>query len=279
MTPSDLIVREPKPPANSAVPPASSAVPLGSLAEAFVLLDNSSGSDARSLMFSSPVEIVVAREAADVDGALTRLEAGIARGLHAAGFFSYELGYVLEPRLLPLLPKSRNVPLLWFGLYTAPDVMTGAEVETWLARNTLSATYQFTDVTRAWTREAYERRFADVQEKIRAGDIYQLNLTFKARFKLSGSPLAFYRDMRQRQRVAYAGIVDTGEVTVLSASPELFFEQRDRVIETRPMKGTSSRAGTPEADAEARRVLATDIKQRAENLMIVDLMRNDLGPV
>ena len=270
MTPTDLIVHEPKP---------STSVPHGNLAEAFVLLDNSSGSDARSLMFTSPIEVVVAREPGDVDGALMRLEAGIARGLHAAGYFSYELGYVLEPRLRPLLPKSRNVPLLWFGLYSGPTVMTGAEVESWLARNTLSATYQFTDVTRAWSRDDYERRFAEVQEKIRSGDIYQLNLTFKSRFKLTGSPLAFYRDLRQRQRVAYAGIVDTGEVTILSASPELFIEQHGRVIETRPMKGTSSRAGTPEADAEARRILSTDVKQRAENLMIVDLMRNDIGRI
>ncbi|HRN83804.1 MAG TPA: chorismate-binding protein, partial [Hyphomicrobium sp.] len=87
------------------------------------------------------------------------------------------------------------------------------------------------------------------------------------------------RDMRRRQRVAYAGIVDTGEVTVLSASPELFIEKEGRVVSTRPMKGTAPRAGTPEADAEARRVLATDVKQRAENLMIVDLMRNDLGRI
>ena len=251
----------------------------GGLAEAFVLLDNSSGSNARSLMFSDPVEIVVAREPAEVADAIARLEAGIAAGLHAAGFFSYELGYVLEPRLAPLLPAARSVPFLWFGLYRGPRVMTGAEVEAWLATNTLSASYQFTDVTRAWTREEYERRFAEVQEKIRSGDIYQLNLTFKARFRLTGSPLAFYRDLRQRQRVAYAGIVDTGEVTVLSASPELFMERHGRVIETRPMKGTSSRGGTTEADAEARRVLATDVKQRAENLMIVDLMRNDIGRI
>jgi para-aminobenzoate synthetase/4-amino-4-deoxychorismate lyase len=106
-----------------------------------------------------------------------------------------------------------------------------------------------------------------------------LNLTFKARFRLEGSPLTFYRDLRQRQRVAYAGIVDTGEVTVLSASPELFIEQAERVVATRPMKGTAPRAGTPEADREAREALAADEKQRAENLMIVDLMRNDLGRI
>ena len=96
---------------------------------------------------------------------------------------------------------------------------------------------------------------------------------------LSGSPLTFFLDLRQKQRVAYGGIVDTGKVTVLSASPELFIEQEGRIVSTRPMKGTAPRAGTIEADAEARRQLATDVKQRAENLMIVDLMRNDIGRI
>jgi para-aminobenzoate synthetase/4-amino-4-deoxychorismate lyase len=96
---------------------------------------------------------------------------------------------------------------------------------------------------------------------------------------LSGSPLTFFLDLRQKQRVAYGGIVDTGKVTVLSASPELFIEQEGRTISTRPMKGTAPRAGTMEADAEARRQLAGDVKQRAENLMIVDLMRNDIGRI
>ncbi len=134
-------------------------------------------------------------------------------------------------------------------------------------------------MTLAWDEPAYLKRFAEVQEKIRAGDIYQLNLTFKARFRLSGSPLTFFLDLRQKQRVAYGGIVDTGKVTVLSASPELFIEQEGRKIATRPMKGTAPRAGTLEADALAQRQLAEDVKQRAENLMIVDLMRNDIGRI
>ena len=106
--------------------------------------------------------------------------------------------------------------------------MTSAEVEHWLATHTRSGSYEFTAVHARLGRGDYLTRFAQVQEKIRAGDIYQLNLTFKARFNLSGSPLTFYRDMRQRQRVAYGGIVDTGAVTVLSASPELFVEQDGR---------------------------------------------------
>ncbi len=246
--------------------------------ETFVLLDNSSGSGEPSLLFQHPLEIVEANEPDEVVGALARIETGLARGLHAAGFLAYELGYVLEPRLAHRLPKNRNVPLLWFGLYKEPKAMANAEVQAWLVART-SGAYEFSDVNRAWTREEYEQRFAQVQEKIRAGDIYQLNLTFKTCFRLTGSPMAFYRDLRVKQRVAFGGIVDTGEVTVLSASPELFIRQNGNIVETRPMKGTSPRAGTPEGDAEAARILATDEKQRAENLMIVDLMRNDIGRI
>ena len=264
-------------PAHPSSPPDHAANSVTGLEETFVLLDNSTLDGKPSLLFSDPQEIVTAFEPSEVDEALRRLEAGLARGQHAAGFLAYELGYALEPKLSGLMPTGRNVPLIWFGLYDKPRAMDEGEVDHWLATHSRSGSYEFTSVSHAWSRDDYLSRFVQVQENIRAGDIYQLNLTFKARFKLSGSPLTFYRDMRKRQRVAYAAIVDTGAVTVLSASPELFVEQHGRVVETRPMKGTASRAGTPEADAEAKRVLASDVKQRAENLMIVDLMRNDLG--
>ena len=270
MTPADRTMRGNR----AAQDPASTT---RGLEETFVLLDNSTLDGKPSLLFTEPLDIVTAFEPSEVDGALVRLEAGLADGLHAAGFFAYELGYVLEPKLAGLMPPARNVPLIWFGLYKKPRTMDEAEVDHWLGTHTRSGSYEFTSVHHAWSRDDYLARFAQVQEMIRAGDIYQLNLTFKARFNLSGSPLTFYRDMRRRQRVAYAAIVDTGAVTVLSASPELFVEQHGRIVETRPMKGTASRAGTPEGDAEAKRILSSDIKQRAENLMIVDLMRNDLG--
>jgi para-aminobenzoate synthetase/4-amino-4-deoxychorismate lyase len=259
--------------------PAAKTPESEALSETFVLLDNNSGHGPPSLLFTDPVEIISAETPAEVGPALERLKAAVDSGLHAAGFFSYELGYVVEPKLAPLLPDKRNVPLIWLGLYRAPAEMTGAEVGHWLATHTRSGTYSFTDVSLAWNEDDYLKRYRQVQEKIRAGDIYQLNLTFKARFRLEGSPLTFFLDLRQKQRVAYGGIVDTGKVTVLSASPELFIAQDGRTIETRPMKGTAPRAGMPEADAEARRQLAADVKQRAENLMIVDLMRNDIGRI
>jgi para-aminobenzoate synthetase/4-amino-4-deoxychorismate lyase len=252
---------------------------VAALSQTFVLLDNNSGSGPPSLLFSEPRDIVAAWTPEEVPAALQRIEASVAAGLYAAGFFAYELGYALEPKLAPLMPGERNVPLLWIGLYKAPAEMTSAEVERWLATHTRSGSFHFTDVTLAWNEAQYLQRFKQVIDKIRAGDIYQLNLTFKARFRLSGSPLTFFLDLRQKQRVAYGGIVDTGEVTVLSASPELFIEQDGRTVFTRPMKGTAPRAGTEEADAVARRQLATDVKQRAENLMIVDLMRNDIGRI
>ena len=270
-TPSKLTA--PKAPEPKAPEPKTPA-----LAEGFVLLDNSTRSDAISVLFEHPTEIVRADTPDQVDAALARLKAGLAGGMHAAGFFSYELGYVLEPRLAHLMPASRVMPLLWFGLYTGPRELSGAEVQSWLNAEAIGNPF-LVELGHTWDAGAYLERFNKVIENIRSGDIYQLNLTFKAKFDLKGSPLALYRDLRLKQRVAYGGLVDTGDVTILSASPELFIEQRGRVIWTRPMKGTAPRAGTYEGDAEVRRHLASDIKSRAENLMIVDLMRNDLGRI
>ncbi|AGK59307.1 para-aminobenzoate synthase subunit I [Hyphomicrobium denitrificans 1NES1] len=251
---------------------------MPALAEGFVLLDNSTSLDAVSELFEHPAEIIRADGPEDVDAALAALTSGISRRLHAAGFFSYELGYLLEPRLASLLPERRKMPLLWFGLYKAPREMMGSEVQEWLNEEAIGNP-TLGELAHSWDSASYLKRFEQVQNNIKSGDIYQLNLTFKAKFNLQGSPLALYRDLRLKQRVAYAGLVDTGDVTILSASPELFIKQNGRVIETRPMKGTAPRAGTLEADSEVRAALSKDVKNRAENLMIVDLMRNDLGRI
>lgn len=248
------------------------------LAEGFVLLDNSTSLEAVSQLFEHPAEIIRADGPEEVDAALAALTSGLERGLHAAGFFSYELGYLLEPRLASLLPERRKMPLLWFGLYTSPRELMGSEVQEWLNQEAIGNP-TLGELAHSWDSASYLKRFEQVQNNIKSGDIYQLNLTFKAKFNLQGSPLALYRDLRLKQRVAYAGIVDTGDVTILSASPELFIKQDGRVIETRPMKGTAPRAGTLDADSEVRAALSKDVKNRAENLMIVDLMRNDLGRI
>lgn len=248
------------------------------LTEGFVLLDNSTSKSAVSTLFENPIEIVRADVPGEVPSALSAIEAGLKRGLHAAGFFAYELGYVLEPKLAHLMPVARRVPLIWMGLYFGPHELSGLEVQAWLESEAIGDPV-LGGMTHTWSAQDYLQRFEDVQRNITSGDIYQLNLTFKAKFELFGSPLALYRDLRLKQRVLYGGLVDTGDVTVLSASPELFIQQNGHEIVTRPMKGTAPRAGTAAADETAREVLSSDIKQRAENLMIVDLMRNDLGRI
>ena len=251
---------------------------MPALQQGFVLLDNSTRLDAVSTLFEHPDEIIRADRPEQVQGALAAVRNGLLSGLHAAGFFAYELGYVLEPRLASLLPEARSMPLLWVGLYREPRHMSGADVQSWLTAEAIGDS-SLGEVTHTWDSDAYLERFKIVQDNIRSGDIYQLNLTFKAKFKLEGSPLALYRDLRLKQRVAYGGLVDTGEVTILSSSPELFIEQRGQSISTRPMKGTAPRAGTEDGDRAVREALSSDIKSRAENLMIVDLMRNDIGRI
>jgi para-aminobenzoate synthetase/4-amino-4-deoxychorismate lyase len=248
------------------------------LAEGFVLLDNSTSLGSVSTLFENPVRIIRAEAAQDVEPALKALREGLDSGLHAAGFFSYELGYVLEPKLAALIPPKLTMPLLWFGLYARPRKMSGADVQAWLTAEAIGNAF-LGALAHTWDSAAYLERFEEVQKKIRDGDIYQLNLTFKARFNLKGSPLALYRDLRLKQRVAYGGLVDTGDATILSASPELFIDLDDRTIATRPMKGTAPRAGTQDGDEDVKRALSADVKSRAENLMIVDLMRNDLGRI
>jgi para-aminobenzoate synthetase / 4-amino-4-deoxychorismate lyase len=241
----------------------------------FVLIDNSSGAGSPSLMFAEPTDVVVANEASEVRQALQRIEAALGQGLHAAGFFSYELGYALEPRLAARMPSGRSLPLICFGLFRQPSTLTEQELLELIA--TQGGPARLGPIVPDWDAKTYGDRFALAHEKIASGDIYQLNLTFKVRFQLNGPPLALYRDLRLRQPVAYGAFIDTGNQSILSLSPELFFIRDGSRIESRPMKGTAARGATVEADARARDELASDFKQRAENLMIVDLMRNDIG--
>lgn len=247
--------------------------------ESFILIDDAQHPGAGSLLFERAVDEIVARSASDVPGAFEQLETALARGQYAAGFFSYELAFVLESALAPRLPEGRVVPLLWFGVFDTAERLSAGDVDAWLAGRSRATPHWLSHLRLDWNEEAYRSRFARAQEHIRAGDVYQLNLAFKARFRFTGSPFSFYRAIRRQQRVACGGVIETGCCTVLSVSPELFLEKHGSQLLTRPMKGTAPRWGPPDTDDEARRFLSHDEKSRAENVMIVDLMRNDLGRI
>ena len=250
----------------------------------FILLDDSltamaPGASGRTLLFEDPERVIAVYRPEDVEAGLDIVTDGLSRGLHAAGFFAYELGYCLEPKLQSLLPRDRRQPLFWIGLFREPARFTDAETRAWLDANGALERSTISDLQLSWTRDEYTDAFAKVQDYIAAGDVYQINLTLKYRFAFSGDPVALYSALRRKQRVEYGALIGAGDFQVLSLSPELFFRREGKHLTSRPMKGTAPRGRTPREDARLKTWLTVDEKQRAENLMIVDLLRNDLGRI
>ncbi|MEO8724227.1 MAG: aminodeoxychorismate synthase component I [Sphingobium sp.] len=255
-------------------------MPLPASPAPFVLIDDARDTDARpARLYRDPVEIVAAYRLADVQGALERLRSAQEAGLHAAGFLSYEAGFAFEPHLSRLLPDAGEAgapPLLWFGLFEECQAIDAAEVASLLPQNGIAtggALHSMMD------KADYARAFERVQELIRAGDIYQANLSLPCEIMVPDDVPAFYADVRARAKAGHGALVMTGEHWLLSFSPELFFMAKDGLVTTRPMKGTALRSEDALRDAASAVTLQTDPKQRAENLMIVDLLRNDLSRV
>jgi para-aminobenzoate synthetase/4-amino-4-deoxychorismate lyase len=235
---------------------------MASVSGPFVLLDDARDGG-RARLFTGLKDVIETRDPEEVTACLERL-----RGRDAAGFLAYEAGHALEERLTPLrAPPGEGEPsLLWFGLFERHEE--------------IDASAFLPDPAAAWagrarpliSRAEYGTALAAVKAHIEAGDVYQANLTFAADVPVAGSPLALYAAIRARARAGHGGIVFTGAHWLLSFSPELFFTLEDGKVTTRPMKGTAPRHADPAA-------FAADPKQRAENLMIVDLLRNDLSRV
>ncbi|MBA4049096.1 MAG: aminodeoxychorismate synthase, component I [Sphingomonas sp.] len=239
----------------------------------FLLLDDARPGGAPARLYQAPVAVVRADTVAQVAPALAAIREGVAQGLYAAGWLAYEAAAAFEPRLnAPPAPA----PILWFGLFAGFKEIAADRIADWLP-----------DPAGAWNgppepmidRASYNARIAQVQALIAAGDLYQANLTYPAQVLVVGDPLALYARLRRAAAAGYGAFVDTGTAKLLSLSPELFFAMAGGRLTTRPMKGTARRDSDPVIDAARAAALALDPKQRAENLMIVDLMRNDLSRV
>ena len=221
----------------------------------------------RTLLFADPAEWIVLHDPAGLAEALARIDAAVAAGRWVAGAFAFELGYLLEPRLRPAFRKSAD-PLIAAGIYDAPRPSAFPHIKGQAALGPPRP---------AWTSQAYAEVFARVHDYIAAGDVYQINLTFPLEMDASGDPAARLAVWREAARAGHAAIQRQDDRDVFSFSPELFLHASgDGVIRARPMKGTAPRAPDLAGEAAARAALAGDPKQRAENLMIVDLLRNDL---
>ena len=239
--------------------------------KATIILDDATPGAERLLRFAAPAAVIQARAPDEVAPALAAIEAALAEGHHVAGWFGYEFGYALEPHLAALQWPARDLPLLWFGVFDAPAAIARADLA--------AAGRAYAGPLRhEWDEGAYTARFARVRDYIAAGDIYQANLSFRSRFAFAGDPFALYLALRDRAQAPHGAYIDDGTRQILSLSPEQFFEiSPSGRITARPMKGTAPRGADELSDARAKAALAASPKDRAENLMIVDLVRNDVG--
>lgn len=241
----------------------------------FVLFDDMRPAGSGARIFENPIAEITAFSIEEVRPALDRLRAACSEGRHAAGFIAYDAAYSLEPKLWALA-RHDDGPLLWFGLFDGFRELEPKALDAMLGDPAGSRTSR---PQPRISRADYLHAGGKVRKHLFAGDFYQANLTFGCAVDVLGKPLAAYARLRRRSQAGWAGVARHPGGWLLSLSPEQFFTIRGRTIEARPMKGTAPRRSDPLEDRDEITRLAADPKQQAENMMIVDLLRNDLARV
>nr|WP_315465021.1 aminodeoxychorismate synthase component I [uncultured Rhodoferax sp.] len=228
------------------------------------------------LAFGEPQQVLAARTLDEVRPVLEQVDALSRQGLWCVGYVRYEAAPAFDAALQV---HAAEGPLLWFGVHAQP--LADADVPQ------PTGPEPYVPWTPRIRREAFDANMARIHEAIAAGDFYQLNYTAQLEAPFAGgaaptasdSAWAWFAALRRAQPRAYAAFIDTGEEQVLSVSPELFFDWDGQRILSRPMKGTAARGATPQDDAANAERLRSTPKEQAENVMIVDLIRNDLSRV
>jgi para-aminobenzoate synthetase / 4-amino-4-deoxychorismate lyase len=249
-----------------------------------VLLETSrfDPSNRHSYLFLNPVSTLIANDLNELPQLFAQIEAELARGNYVAGFFSYECGYHFEHSSAAAFAPEK-LPLAWFGVYPQPIVFNheSGHCETGkLEENPQNDPVTVTNkVAFGISEEDYRTKILQIQKYIAAGDTYQVNFTSSVSFQTPLPAAAIYQSLSQQQPVAYSAFLNLPDRSILSFSPELFFRREGNRIVTRPMKGTMARGLDRSEDAQAAQRLHNDEKNRSEHVMIVDLLRNDLGRI
>ncbi len=253
----------------------------------FILLDDAreptagSAEPAPALLYEKPREVFAAYRAGEVKSVLEAARMAQAeQGGSLAGYIAYEAGLALEPKTFELARErsGANGPLVWLGLFDEAQEIPAGEVPGWLAMRS-EGEASLGPLDPQLSAGGYAQAFEVLQEAIRAGDIYQANLTYPLAGSYRGDPIALYSGLRRAASAGYGGMLFDGSHWLLSFSPELFFALENGEAKVKPMKGTRPRGADAQSDAALADDLANSVKDKAENLMIVDLMRNDLSRV
>ena len=223
-----------------------------------------------SLYFDNPVSVIVCSSFDNVAQAFEKIEEALARGLYVAGFFSYELGYVFEDKLssYPL----NGFPLMHVGCYKTSqrhkDQLVGG-----------GSACEIKNIRFNISREKYFEHIDIIRSYLQSGDVYQITYCLKILFDFNGNAFDLYKKLFDVQPVPYAAFIETDQYSIASLSPELFLYKKVNSILSKPMKGTWQRGKTIIDDIAAKHQFYYDEKNRAENVMITDLLRNDLGRI
>ena len=242
-----------------------------------------------SYLFLHPIRTISAQTLDDIPNLFQQIEQALAEGHHVAGFLSYECGYHFEPHVGIPLPQQQDLPLAWFGVYPPPIIYNHAEARfEGLVPNlpiTLpSEQAHFTgSPTLTISESDYAANIDKIKQYIQSGDTYQVNFTDRVTLQTSAEPASLFATLTESQPVAYSALLNVAGHHILSLSPELFFRMEGRKegdrITTRPMKGTMPRGLDTTEDEQQSHRLQRDEKNRSEHVMIVDLLRNDLGRI
>jgi para-aminobenzoate synthetase/4-amino-4-deoxychorismate lyase len=232
-----------------------------------VVLQTQEGS--RWWRFENPVEIIEATDISEVKNRIQEVEFKVKENhLYAAGFLCYEAAPAFDPVLEVNTPSE--IPLLWFGLYDHPQEIRPARGNT---------SYTLSEWQPSISEAGYKRGLSTIHNEIALGNTYQVNFTFRQRAEFLGDPWGLFLDLNEAQQATYGAYIDCGRYVICSASPELFFSMNGPHLISRPMKGTVSRGLTQSNDLLQMEWLKNSAKNQAENVMIVDMIRNDLGRI
>ncbi len=229
----------------------------------------------QAYLFLHPVTTLELRRGDNIATFFQQLHYWQQQGYYLAGFFAYEAAYLFEP----VLPSPPEGLLAWFGVYHEPRKWVSEQPEAFLKEENPLTQSPVSDIQFQLSAEEYQQRILQIQELIGQGEIYQMNFTAPFHFKLNISPRELYKLLRSQQPTPYQAVLHLKDRLIFSFSPELFFSTDGQKIIVRPMKGTHPRGRFLEEDHLFMQVLQNDLKNQAENLMIVDLLRNDLSRV
>lgn len=227
----------------------------------------SSSGEVQPFTFRNPIKIIAANTIEEVQPCFQLIQEAVNDGYYAAGYVSYESAPAFDRAFS--VNQNPNMPLLWFGIFSEP-------IQESLVGN---GSYEHSKWIPNVTRDEYDSAIESIKSSIENGDTYQTNYTIRLNAQFQGDDIAFFNKLKKAQSSNYCAYINTGKFSVLSASPELFFHLKDGQINTRPMKGTIARGKTLAEDEENARWLYESEKNRAENVMIVDLLRNDLSVI